>query len=87
MRFIQRVEELRDDLKFAARQLRRSTAFTAIAALTLALSIGANSAIFALVDATLLRPLPFPEPERLIVAWERSNTSLRDGVAPPNLLD
>jgi hypothetical protein len=47
------LEELRDDLKFAFRQLRNSPAFTLVATLTLALGIGANSAIFALVDATL----------------------------------
>ena len=61
------LEELRDDVKFAFRQLRRSPAFTLVATLTLALGIGANSAIFALVDATLLRPLPYGEPDRLVV--------------------
>jgi putative ABC transport system permease protein len=87
MRLTQWLQEFRDDVKFANRQLRRSPAFTFIAAITLALGIGANSAIFALVDATLLRPLPFPEPERLVMVWERSNTSPRSGVAPLNLLD
>jgi putative ABC transport system permease protein len=87
MRITQWLQEFRDDVKFANRQLRRSPAFTFIAAITLALGIGANSAIFALVDATLLRPLPFPEPERLVMVWERSNTSPRSGVAPLNLLD
>ena len=58
MRLTTWLEELRDDLKFAFRQLRNSPAFTLVATLTLALGIGANSAIFALVDATLLRPLP-----------------------------
>ena len=58
--------ELRDDLKFAFRQLKGSPAFTLVATLTLALGIGANSAIFALVDATLLRPLPFGDPDRLV---------------------
>ena len=53
------LEELRDDIKFAFRQLRAAPAFTLVATLTLALGIGANSAIFALVDATLLRPLPY----------------------------
>ena len=79
--------ELRDDVKFAARQLKRAPAFTCIATLTLALGIGANSAIFALVDATLLRPLPFAEPDRLVMLWERSDTSPRGRVAPLNLLD
>ncbi|RPJ79642.1 MAG: FtsX-like permease family protein, partial [Acidobacteria bacterium] len=74
-------------MKLAIRQLRSSPAFAFIAAITLALGIGANSAIFALVDAVLLRPLPFPEPERLVMVWERSSTSLRGEVAPLNLLD
>src|SRR5262245_26319745 len=64
MTLTQWLDELRDDLKFAFRQLRHSPAFTLVAVLTLALGIGANSAIFALVDATLLRPLPFGDPDR-----------------------
>lgn len=87
MRLTQWLEELRDDVKFASRQLRSTPAFTVIAAITLALGIGANSAIFALVDATLLRPLPFPDPERLVMVWERTETSLRGRVAPLNLVD
>jgi putative ABC transport system permease protein len=87
MRLTQWLEECRDDVKFAVRQLRGSPAFTIVAALTLALGIGANSAIFALVDATLLRPLPFHEAERLVMVWERSNTSRRSSVAPLNLRD
>ena len=56
--------------------------------MTLALGIGANSAIFALVDATLLRPLPFGEPDRLVMVWERSDTSAsrpRRAAQPPRL--
>ena len=87
MRLSQLIEELRDDVKFAVRQLRRSPAFTGIAVVTLALGIGANSAIFALVDATLLRPLPFHEPERLVMLWERTEASPRSRVSPLNLLD
>ena len=61
MRMTLWLEELLDDLKFACRQLRHSPAFTLVATLTLALGIGANSATFALADATLLRPLPYGE--------------------------
>jgi putative ABC transport system permease protein len=73
---------LRNDVRFAIRQLRRAPGFTLVAALTLALGIGANSAIFALADATLLRPFPFPESDRLVMAWERFQTFDRSGVAP-----
>ncbi|MGH9816337.1 MAG: ADOP family duplicated permease [Candidatus Acidiferrales bacterium] len=81
------LDTLRQDIRYAMRNLRRQPAFTAVVVLTLALAIGANSAIFALVDATLLRPLPFPDPERLVMMWERNATSARGGVAPLNLLD
>ena len=81
------LDEFRDDLKYAVRQLKSSPAFTLVATLTLALGIGANSAIFALVDATLLRPLPFREPDRLVAIWERSPTTARGYVSPLNMLD
>jgi putative ABC transport system permease protein len=87
MRLTQWLEEFRDDVKFAVRQLRRSPAFTLVAATTLALGLGANSAIFALVDATLLRPLPFGEPERLVTIWERTEKTPRSFVSPLNMLD
>ncbi|HEY1302355.1 MAG TPA: permease prefix domain 1-containing protein, partial [Vicinamibacterales bacterium] len=87
MRITQWFEELRDDVIGALRQMRAAPAFTAVAALTLALGIGANSAIFALVDAALLRPLPFPTPDRLVMVWERTDRAPRGGVAPLNMAD
>jgi putative ABC transport system permease protein len=75
------------DLRYALRGLARTPGFTAAAVLTLALGIGANSAIFALVDAALLRPLPFPGADRLVMLWDSSERSPRGRVAPANLLD
>ncbi len=70
MRLTQWFEEFRTDVKFAMRQLTRAPGFTAVAALTLALGIGANSAMFALADAALFRPLPFRDPDRLVIVDE-----------------
>jgi putative ABC transport system permease protein len=75
------------DLRYGARSLEKSPGFTAVTVLVLALGIGANSAIFSLVDAALVRPLPFPRPERLVMLWERSPRFAHNRVSPLNFLD
>ena len=70
MRRTELVTDFKQDLAFAARQLAKNPGFALIAALTLALGIGATTAIFSVVHAVLLRPLPFPEPDRVVQLWD-----------------
>jgi len=64
-------DELRQDVRYAFRRLRRAPSFAAIVVVTLGIAIGANTAVFSVVDAVLLQPLPYPEPDRLSVIWTR----------------
>jgi putative ABC transport system permease protein len=74
------LEELPRDLRYALRTLRKSPAFSTTAAATLALAIGANTAMFSVLDAVLLQPLPYQSPERLATLWTEDPTqNLREG--------
>ncbi len=75
------------DLRYATRQLRKSPGFAAVAVITLALAIGANTAIFSVVDAVLLHPLPYPDSDRLVRVSQTFEGVSTDDASPANYLD
>lgn len=75
------METLTQDLRYALRTLARHPAFATVAALTLALGIGATTTIFTVVDAVLLRPLPWPEPDRIVMVYGTRGDVRQNGVA------
>src|SRR2546422_339742 len=81
-------DELRQDLRYAARMLRKTPAFTFFATATLAVGIGANASIFSVVSTFVLRPLPYPDAARLVTVWSRETTrGLRYNLAAGDLYD
>jgi predicted permease len=87
MRRTNHIETVWNDLRYAGRTLARAPGFTIIIVLTLALSIGANSAIFSVIQGVLLRPLPYPQPERLVRIYFQSDSQPKFSLNPNDFRD
>ncbi|MGA8035889.1 MAG: ABC transporter permease [Candidatus Acidiferrales bacterium] len=78
---------VRQDLRYAFRALAKNPGFTAVAMITLAAGIGANTAIFSVIDGVLLRPLPYPNPSKIVRIWELDAKGHLDNLSDPNFTD
>src|SRR5260370_2455736 len=76
-----------EDIRYAWRSLKKSPGFTLFAVLTIALGLGANAAIFSLVDGVLIKSSGYPEPERIVQLWEKPPKRQRNSIAAANYLD
>jgi putative ABC transport system permease protein len=82
------LDTLLQDIRYALRTLRQNPSFAVVAILTLAFGIGANTGIFAVTNSVLLKPLPYPDADRVLTLWERSRADgLQSTVAPSNFYD
>jgi len=81
------LETVWSDIRFGARMLRKSPGFTAVAILTLALGMGANTAIFSVVNAVLIRPLPYPQAKRLTILWSTWGKETRGPASGPEMME
>jgi len=81
------VETVWTDIRFGARMLRNSPGFTAVAIFTVALGIGANTAIFSVVNAVLMRPLPYPQAKRLTILWSTWGKETRGPASGPEMME
>src|SRR6478672_6564085 len=83
------MDQLLQDIRFGWRLLRRSPGFTAAAVVALALGVGATTAVFTLLDRVVLRPLPYPSPDRLVMVWETNDSKAlnHERLSPVNFVD
>src|SRR5271167_796915 len=81
------MQTLIEDVRYGLRNLRKNPGFTAVALLTLALGIGANTAVFSIVNGVLLNSLPFPDPDKLITLFESKPRFKEGSISYPNFLD